>query len=720
MLSVTTPGDFSHLLAGDFNGDGKADLISTNSAGGQSVYLGNGDGTFRTGIPLPPSPNGTPFLDGSRSQLVGDFNGDGKDDFVDLTAGGAVEVFLSNGDGTFAPPSVGPVVGDNLFLRDFNRDGKLDLAAVVATPAPSVPPALGGGISNVTVTVLPGRGDGTFGAPITSVLSGFGLSSANSFAVADLNGDGNPDLVYESGVFLGNADGTFQPAIPLSSGAYNGTVIAATDLNGDGKADLVMTDSQGNVITLLGNGEGTFHYGSVLLASSGGWANSSVGFAVADFNNDGKPDLLITIDGKGGNPVSDGSARVYTGNGGSFGPTFVPVPFAHTYGRYVIADFDGDKVPDYATTLDAGQLSVTLRLQTTLNTMTLPSSQTTLQFGMVGGRHLTSAVQHLADGTTVTYTLTGPGTGTVTPGLFGTNFNVSVDGASPSTSIRIARSGTPASQTQRFALDSIIVHGSMHVLDTRGVSVASVTVFGDADSVLEGDAGPLTITGRARQIRLGKLAGALVVGGSIGLLTATDASGSISSGAITSMDVKSWDGTITATSIQSLVCRGDFMGALNLSGAGSSTTALGSARIAGNLSPLPGTNAQGGSGFPDWAINGNIGTIVIGKNVSNVRIDAGANQPDYTAAKIGVIHVHGSVTSSIFAAGLQGQNNQLLLTNVGVLLRGGAMDRLLIGGQASTDSRFLAASLPKKVKIGGTVVTSAADQRFTPRAAGSI
>ena len=124
-------------------------------------------------------------------------------------------------------------------------------------------------------------------------------------AIADLNGDGKPDILVTNGgahgddgvgVLLGKGNGTFRKAVTYKSGGPEPWAVAVADVNGDGKPDILVThggtDSSGHskIGVLLGNGDGTFR--SVTTCDSGGVANFSV--AVGDINGDGKPDLIVT------------------------------------------------------------------------------------------------------------------------------------------------------------------------------------------------------------------------------------------------------------------------------------------------------------------------------------------------------------------------------------------------------------------------------------------
>ena len=142
-----------------------------------------------------------------------------------------------------------------------------------------------------------------------AVTYGSGGVEPESIAIADVNGDGKPDLVAANvystasptsgsiGVLLGNGDGTFQPAISFNSGAVNAVSVKVADVNGDGIPDLVVANqcsdsscASGTVSVLLGKGKGAFQ--PAVNYGSGGQYASSV--AVADVNHDGKPDLIVT------------------------------------------------------------------------------------------------------------------------------------------------------------------------------------------------------------------------------------------------------------------------------------------------------------------------------------------------------------------------------------------------------------------------------------------
>jgi hypothetical protein len=299
------------IAIADVNKDGKPDLVVVNRNGNNiGVLLGNGDGTFQ-----PAQTYGSGGLMSPRTVAVADVNGDGWPDLIvgiacaDNNCDGWVGVLINNGDGTFQPAVTYPSGGQSggaVAVADVNGDGKPD---VLFTTIVSVPKKGGGSSVQGVVSMLLGSGDGTFQPAVTYPTCGTSDPPFSSLlAVADVNSDGKPDIIVESGngcgspygatgVLLGNGDGTFKPTVTYPSGAGGwGSSVAVADVNADGKLDIVSIDkgalsygSQGVVAVLLGNGDGTFQPAQNYF--SGGFEANSV--AIADMNGDGKPDLVV-------------------------------------------------------------------------------------------------------------------------------------------------------------------------------------------------------------------------------------------------------------------------------------------------------------------------------------------------------------------------------------------------------------------------------------------
>jgi len=186
-----------------------------------------------------------------------------------------------------------------------------------------------------------GKGDGTF-ARETNYSGGH---TPTAIAVADLNGDGKPDVLVLNttaafdapnqtvNVYLGKGDGTFQTAVSYPAG---GSALLVADLNRDGLPDIVAVNDKASV--LIGNGDGTFQ---PHVDYSAGLAPSAVAFA--DMTGDGQLDLVTA--------AGDRSVNILAGNGdGTFQPPIsypigTPLPTS-----LVVKDINGDGMADFVVT----------------------------------------------------------------------------------------------------------------------------------------------------------------------------------------------------------------------------------------------------------------------------------------------------------------------------------------------------------------------------------
>jgi FG-GAP-like repeat len=329
--------DTNNLIVIDLNHDGKLDIALTDvSQGGVVVFLGNGDGTFQAQVTYAAT-RGYPF-----AFAVQDINGDGNLDcvvadqeFNDLT------ILLGNGDGTFSPRKSlppGPVLIEQTAaiaaaVADFNGDGIPDLAIAEGNVSYN-----DGGIS-----VLLGKGKGLFQAPVYTNSNG----ALGVIAAADFNKDGRPDVAVPNGngaaVLLGNGDGTFGAFLQVvATSAITARSLVTGDFNNDGNQDLVVV-ANGFLISqpiyvLLGNGDGTFEPAKQF------WSSTSIPqeIAAADFNHDGKLDLVVNLNPNG--------IAVMLGNGdGTFQN---PVTYAtdELPTGLTVADLNGDGIPDIVAT----------------------------------------------------------------------------------------------------------------------------------------------------------------------------------------------------------------------------------------------------------------------------------------------------------------------------------------------------------------------------------
>ena len=455
---LNTAHDARDIVSADFNADGKPDLAFIDDANALNVWLGGGNGNFKTGQTIQIQLGGayasdTPVEGNAASILTADINHDGRLDLVvvsewvlsaklialphgecllALDTDTQIDTFLSHGDGTFQAAKTSSVnqsynvactvemAGDGFpatggaALADFNGEGNLDIAipdphsgALIVLKGDGTgafseyancllqPPGTGpygpglaiaadtrgnghedlitltevqdanqpffpGGVSIPgQIQIYPGNGDGTFQAP--TLLNG----SSTSLLVADINGDGHPDLIttqadYGVQIFTGNGHGTFtaQPEIPSSNGAQV-WMAGVADYNGDGIPDIALIGEDGISILL---GQGGLSFAAPVSYPVGGLARDlgasllldvSAGHDLlpmetygllnpalfGDFNGDGKKDFVV----RGGDGIT-----LLLGNGdGTFQSDFA-FELNHFSGGLATADFNQDGNADIA------------------------------------------------------------------------------------------------------------------------------------------------------------------------------------------------------------------------------------------------------------------------------------------------------------------------------------------------------------------------------------
>jgi len=348
------------VAVGDVNGDGQLDLVVGNRCadtgcqsghGSVGVMLGKGDGTFRAAVAY--DSGGDPNFTFDEGVAIADLNGDHKPDIVVTNAcgsfkcsyNGTVGVLLGNGDGTFQPAVIYPSGG--------SYPASVAVADVNGDGRPDllVTNACGDPNCDGTVGVLLGNGNGTFNAPVTYSSDG---TLPKSIVVADVNHDGKPDLIvanlqsHDVGVLLGNGNGTFQTAISYDSGGSDASSVAVADINGDGTIDLLVCHTGQNTVgVLIGKGDGTFQPAVNYSSDPGSTSGAAVSVGVADMNGDAKPDLLVVNSSLGGNGNNGGAVAVLLGNGdGTFQAAVNYASGGYQALALAVADVNGDGTQD--------------------------------------------------------------------------------------------------------------------------------------------------------------------------------------------------------------------------------------------------------------------------------------------------------------------------------------------------------------------------------------
>jgi len=469
------------VARGDFNADGKGDVVVANTDSDNiSVLLGTDAGGFQLfgNYPTGHGPNSitsTSFFPEKQIFFDLDFNGDGKQD-VAVTVADGVEVLLGIGDGGFQPAThhAAGLNPASIAVADFNQDGKLDVVVVNS----------GGS----TVSVLFGGNGGTFQSP-TSFPAGdnaMALVLANFNPAGDFDPNARTDIAVlnvagslgnKIHVLMGQAGGSFQA--PNERNIFNlvPNSIVAGDFDGDHKADLAVAGTDpfalipGKIVVFRGQGDGSFDF-NPSSSLAGSRMASPLSLTVGDFNNDGKDDLAMSLEETSSSNQSISILLAGSGNG-LFEPVtlyragFLPASIAED-------DYNGDGKNDLAVVNNGsndvslllgsgtGSFQAVLSLPTDVN----PSSVALGKFN--GDGALDIAVTNFS-GTVATWLGTGTG-----------NFDFSTNkpvGLGP-TGVTVA----DFNNDNRGDLAVAVIGLSILLADSNGVMQAPVT-FSPGDSV---------------------------------------------------------------------------------------------------------------------------------------------------------------------------------------------------------------------------------------------
>jgi len=238
----------------DLNGDRSLDLVTANKdASTVSVLLNRGDGTFETRRGY-----GTGRASKPESVAIADLNDDGKPDLATANFEDTVSIFLNRGDGSFQTRSdlragSGP---RSVAIADLNRDRRPDVVTANTSTGETVD----------SVSVFLNKGSGLFRRQLDYRKAGLELGFG-SVAIGDLNGDGRPDVATGNdtdpgtdSILINRGDGRFQPRFDYVTGrgeeASGARTIAIADLNGDGTPELVTARDTTKSVSVLINALG--------------------------------------------------------------------------------------------------------------------------------------------------------------------------------------------------------------------------------------------------------------------------------------------------------------------------------------------------------------------------------------------------------------------------------------------------------------------------------
>ena len=333
---------------GDLNNDGNVDVVSANFFGNSvSILYGNGDGTFQAAIDIDTyDPNELETI-GALQAGIADFNGDGWNDIaIGLQSGDlgnpGIGILLNDGAGNFSGfPTLYAFSTQlrGLEIADMTGDGNLDI--IYANR------------DDDTINIVPGNGDGTFGAEFFIEFTGGPVG----VAVADYDNDGILDvaapMVFSNEILIAKGDGLGGLTELARFSADGPEGIAVGDINGDGFEDLATPFLNGDSVQyFLGNGDGTFGAKQTI---NTGPSSLPIAIALGDTNNDGFDDIHAGL-------FIANAVQVLRSNGdGTFQPG-EDFPVGARPRHFTFGDLDGNGTADLVAANGATAGSVTVLL----------------------------------------------------------------------------------------------------------------------------------------------------------------------------------------------------------------------------------------------------------------------------------------------------------------------------------------------------------------------